>query len=514
MPDGADLEYLALLEEEDRRASQKSFLRYYMRMTGFEPPAHVKLACRLAQRIEEDVVDRAMVFMPPRHVKTTLFSHLFPSWVIGRHPQSPVMGVAHTDRYAKKIGSKVRGYMRNPAWPWPEVSLSSDTAAKEAFATAQGGEYNAFGMFGGNQHGNPAEWLIMDDIIKGRKIAMSPHMRDEAWETYRTDLLSRLQGRRKQLMIFTRWHMDDPAGRILPIDFDGRTGWYRDRETGEKWFVLSLPAVAERDDDPLGREIGDWLWPEAFGEKELGGIRKRGGWVWSALFQQHPSPEEGLMFTAEHLAARFNPGMLDRTSLQIYISSDYATTDEAGAPDPDYTVHMVWGVDPDWNIYLLDGWRGRREADKWVREFLRLVKKWKPIRAVEEQGQIIKSVGPFLKMMMRQQRVFVQRTQITSSTSKEQRAHSLLGMASMGKMYLPQRDKISGEFLSFVDAFEQELMQFPTGRHDDTVDAATLLGRFLDRMIEGRRPEGKVSPHGDTLDDLWSRHDEERPEDW
>ncbi|WP_273280930.1 phage terminase large subunit [Pseudooceanicola atlanticus] len=509
--DGTDLQLLEIEEEEDRRAAQRSFLRFYMRMTGFQPPMHVRVACKLAQAIEEDKVDRAMIFMPPRHAKTTLFSHLLPAWVIGRNPGTAVMGVAHTDRYGKKIGGKVRGYMRHPAWPWPEVTLSGDTQAKEAFATPQGGEYNAFGMFGGNQHGNPAEWLFMDDIIKGRKIAMSPHMRAEAWETYRTDLLSRLQGRAKQLMIFTRWNEDDPAGRILPENFDGRSGWYRDRETGEKWYVLSLPAVAEHDNDPTKRKIGDWLWPEAFGEKKLGAMQKRGGWVWSALYQQRPSPQEGLMFTAD-MIQRYEPGRLNKMALNIYISSDYAVTEEAGAPDPDYTVHMVLGVDSDHNIFLLDMWRGRSTSDVWVNQWIRLVKKHKPLRAIEEGGQIIRGVGPFLKLIMKREKVFVNRVQINSTTqsgNKEQRAHALLGMASMGKLFLPRRDQIPKYLLTHLDAFEKELLQFPAGRHDDTVDAATLFGRFIDRILEGKDEDRRTAPHEETLEDLFEHHDDE-----
>ena len=435
-------------------------------------------------------------------------SILMPSWIMGRHPQTPIMSVAHTDRYAQKIGGKVRNLVRSPQWPWPEVTLAGDTAAKQAFATPQGGEYNAFGMFGGNQHGNPAEWLFMDDIIKGRKIALSPHMRDEAWDTYRTDLLSRLQGRAKQLMVFTRWHQDDPAGRILPENYDGQSGWYQDRETGEKWYVLSLPAVAEHENDPMGRAPGEWLWPDQFSEAKLGGMRKRGGWVWSALFQQRPSPEEGLMFQAHHLETQYSPGTLNLTGLEVYISSDYAVTEEAGANDPDYTVHLVWGVDQDWNVYLLDGWRGRSSADTWAREWIRLCKKWKPLRAGEESGQIIKGVGPFLKMMMQKEQVYVSRVQLHSGTSKEQRAHALLGMMEMGKVFMPRKTEIHGSFLALVEAFEKELLQFPAGRHDDIVDAATLFGRMLDKIIAGR-DQPRRDPHtGETLDDLWEQHDE------
>jgi predicted phage terminase large subunit-like protein len=502
----SNAEYLALLDEQDRRLAQRSFLAYYMRMTGFRPPKHIKIMCRLLQALEDDKVDRAMLFLPPRCAKTTVGSHLFPSWIMGRHPTSPIMSVAHTERYAKKIGARVRQYIRSPEWPWPEVCISSESSAKEAFAVSAGGEYNGFGMFGGNQHGNAAEWLFMDDIIKGRKLALSPHMREEAWETYKTDLDSRLQGRCKQLLIMTRWHPDDPPGRILPADYDGRTGWYRDRETGEPWYVLSLPAVAEHENDPMGRAAGEWVWPGRVDETTRGGTRRRGGWIWSALYQQRPSPEEGLMFRAEHIQ-RYDPLSIDLSRMQIYMASDYAVTAEAGASDPDYTVHEVWGVDDDWNIHLLDGWRGRTEPDRWAQEWIRLAKKWKPLRAGEEAGQIIRSVGPFLKRMMHDERVFVDRVQLTSTANKEQRAQSLLGMAAMGKLFLPHRTKVQGDMLALLDAMEAELLQFPAGKHDDTVDAATLFARMLDRIVAGQRPSA-ISAHGNTMDALWSQHDE------
>jgi len=416
------------------------------------------------------------------------------------------MSVCHTDRYAKKIGNNVRKYLKLPQWPFDDIGLSQDTAAKEAFQTNFGGEYNGFGMFGGNQHGNPADWLFMDDIIKGRKIALSPHMREEAWETYKADLDSRLQGRAKQLMTFTRWNIDDVAGRILPEDFDGKSGWYRDRETGEKWYVLCMPAVAEREDDILGRKIGEWIWPGRVDEEKRGGTQKRGGWIWSALYQQRPTPEEGLMFNDEHML-RYDPNEIDLTSLQIYLTSDYATKAEAGARDPDYTVHMVWGVDQEYNIYLLDMWRGRFQADVWSKHWIRLAKKWKPLRAGEEAGQIINTVEPFLKLMMEQERVYVDRVQLASVVSKEQRAQGLLGMASMGKVFLPHRDKISKVFLQYLDAFEKELKQFPAGKHDDTVDAATLFTRMLDRIIAGKKPGKKPSDGDPTFDDALAAHD-------
>jgi predicted phage terminase large subunit-like protein len=505
----AALEELLLREELERRRATESYLAFYMRMTGYYPPRHLRLMARLYEAMENDLIDRAMLFAPPRHIKSLSATTLFPAWLMGRHPDTKIMSVVHTQNYGNKIGRNVRNLLKKPEWPFEAVQLADDSQAKHQWATTAGGEYNAFGAIGGNQHGNPAEWLFMDDIVKGRKIAMSPHMREEVWETYKTDLLSRLQGRAKQLMVFTRWHQDDPAGRILPEDYDGRTGWYKDRETGEPWYVLSLPAVAEHEDDPLGRKPGEYLWPENFGEKKLGGVRKRGGWMWSALFQQRPSPQEGMMFTDEHIM-RFDLAKIDLTRLQIYIASDYAVTEEMQGDNPDWTVHQVWGVDYERNIYLLDMWRGRTESDQWVLRWIGLVLKWKPLRAFEESGQIIKAVGPLIRTLMAEHEAYVDRVQLTSTQDKPSRAQALLGWAAMGKMFIPTLNSTPVAWLPHLEAFLLELKQFPTGRKDDTVDAATLFARGLDRIVTGQHPGKRPSPHGDSLDDLWSRHDEEQ----
>ena len=85
-----------------------------------------------------------------------------------------------------------------------------------------------------------------------------------------------------------------------------------------------------------------------------------------------------------------------------------------------------------------------------------------------------------------------------------------LSMAAMGKFFLPDRATAPKHMLLLLDIFEKELKEFPGGKHDDTVDAATLFARILDRIIEGRPAKPRNSPHGDTMDDLWSRHDEEK----
>jgi predicted phage terminase large subunit-like protein len=512
--DDLDDEYLALQEAANQELARTDFLAFYMRQTGFFPPKHFRLIAKLLQAMEEDRIDRAMLMAPPRHIKSLGATILFPAWIMGRHPSTALMSVVHTQHYASKIGRNVRNQLLKPQWPFPDVQLSGDSTAREQWATPQGGEYNGFGAIGGNQHGNPAEWLFMDDLVKGRKIAMSPHMREEIWETYKTDLLSRLQGRRKQLLLGTRWHQDDPMGRILPESFDGQSGWYKDRETNEKWFVLCLQAVAEHANDPLGRKPGEWLWPEAFGEAQLGGTRKRGGPMWSALFQQRPSPEEGLMFTKDHWQ-RYIPGKLDITRMQIYGASDYAVTEEGtSSPNPDWTVHQVWACDEEMNLYLLDMWRGRTTPDVWVNHWIRLVLKHKPLRWFEESGQIIRAVGPLIRSQQIEHRAWVDRVQITSATDKPSRAQTLLGLGALGKIFLPWPNMVDEAMLTHLQAFETEMLTFPAGTKDDTVDTATLLARGIDRMVGGTAPRKPPNPAGETLDELFERSERDKKRRW
>jgi predicted phage terminase large subunit-like protein len=210
------------------------------------------------------------------------------------------------------------------------------------------------------------------------------------------------------------------------------------------------------------------------------------------------------MFTAEHIR-RYDRAAIDLTRMQVYIASDYAVTEDGQGDNPDWTVHQVWAVDDERNIYLLDMWRGRTQSDTWVREWIRLVQKWKPLRAFEEGGVILRAVGPIISAMMQDNRVFVSRMQIASITDKPSRAQALLGLASMGKMYLPHRHQVSKAQLVHLDAFEKELLTFPRGTKDDTVDAATLFARGIDKVLLGQKPQKARSPHGDTLDDLWEK---------
>jgi predicted phage terminase large subunit-like protein len=164
--------------------------------------------------------------------------------------------------------------------------------------------------------------------------------------------------------------------------------------------------------------------------------------------------------------------------LRIYGASDYAVTEGDG----DWTVHIVIGVDPDDNIYVLDLWRGQTTSDQWVQALIDLIRLHKPLMWVEEQGQIIKSIGPFLEKRMKEERVYCRREQVASAADKPTRGRSIQARSSMGKVYLPEK-------ASWVNAFTQELLMFPAGKHDDQVDAFGLIGRMIDELIPASKPK-------------------------
>jgi predicted phage terminase large subunit-like protein len=275
----------------------------------------------------------------------------------------------------------------------------------------------------------------------------------------------------------TRWHEGDLAGRILDEMQHG----------GSQWEILSLPAQAE-ENDSLGRSPGEFLWgDDDYGyasllqEQKATQIPRN----WSALYQQRPTPESGDYFKAEWLKPYEQ--VPARETLTIYGASDYATTADGG----DYTCHLVVGIDPEENLYVLDLWRMQATPDKWADAFCDLVKEWKPLDWAEETGQIKASVGPFLDKVQRERRAYVNREAFPTKGDKAKRAQSIRGRMAQQGLYVPMRADWYGDFRS-------ELLSFPAGRHDDQVDALGLIGQLLDLMVAGKRnkPPPKIQRDG------------------
>lgn len=433
------------------------------------------------EAIERGDVDRLMLMLPPGSAKSTYASMLFPAWFMGRNPERSVIAASHTAELSERFGRRVRNIVAGDEFANVfGFGLADDSQAAGRWETARGGEYYATGV-GGSVTGRRADLAIIDDPVRSREDADSERGRESAWQWYVNDLLTRLKPGARQILVMTRWHEDDLGGRIL------------ERES-HKWRVVKLPMLAGPN-DPLGRKEGDRLWPEWFTDEMIETARMDSR-AWNALYQQSPAPESGDYFKREWF--RYYDEAPPR--LQIYGASDYAITAKGG----DYTVHGVFGVDREQRIYLLDLWRQQTTSDVWIDSFLDLVDRWKPIQWAEEQGQIIKSLDPFINKRSQERRVYVAREQFTSLTDKASRAQAIRGRMAQGMVYFPRQ-------APWLAELERELLTFPVGANDDQADVLSLFGRMLDQLSSIAPPV--VKQREDRWDRAFARMDN-GDDDW
>lgn len=416
---------------------------------------HKKIAHHLERVIKGDC-KRLMLLLPPRHGKSELASKRFPALALGWRPDLQFISASATSGLAEDFGRDVRNIIGSEDYKnlFPNTALAEDSQAKGKWNTSAGGIYYAVGV-GGAVIGRGADIFLIDDPYASMADAESETTRKNVLNWYSGTVYNRLQPGGAIVLINHRMHEDDLTGALLEQQAAG----------GDHWDVVELPAI---NDD------GEALWPDAYPIEALENIRRNTfPRYWSALYQQRPAPEEGEYFKREW----FRWYQTAPTHLRTYGASDYAVTAKGG----DYTVHAVIGVDPDDNIYVLDVWRAQAESHIWVESFIDIVAKHKPLNWAEEQGQIIKSLGPFIDKRMRERRVYCRREQMASVADKPTRCRAFQARAAMGKVYLPHG-------ASWVPDLLAEMTSFPAGKHDDQVDALGLVGRLIDTMVGGRAP--------------------------
>lgn len=417
---------------------------------------HARIAKKL-QAVERGEIKRLAIFMPPRHGKSMLTSEFFPAWYLGRNPEKYIIAASYAQELSDDFGRKVRNQLLAPEFQriFPGSVLRADSSSARRFNTEAGGAYFAVGV-GGPVTGRGAHILLIDDPVKNREEAESETIRRKVVDWYTSTAYTRLMKDGAIVLIQTRWHEDDLAG------------WILNNSQHEGWDILNLPAL---DDDNIA------LWEEQYPAERLMEIRRTiGERDWSALYQQRPSPEDGNYFKREWIRLYEQAPV----HLRIYGTSDYATKDGKG----DWTVHAVWGVDPDGNVYLLDLWRAQTDSLVWVETLISLARQYKPLEWGEEGGQIINSVGPLITKRQKETGVFFYRNQYPSTADKSIRAQAIRGYMSAGKVYLPKNAPWLADLVS-------ELLSFPAGRHDDQVDAFSLLGRMLARLMDADVPKRK-----------------------
>lgn len=465
--------------------------------------AHHALLLTKLQGIEDGTIPNLMVLMPPGSAKSTYSDVVFVPWFMARRPRRNVILASYASDIAKKQGRRARQLIQSKSFfNLTGVALKDDQKAADEWALTNGSEYMAGGLLSGLT-GNRAALGILDDPIRGREAAESETIRNKTWDAYIDDFCSRLIPGAPQVMILTRWHEDDPAGRILPEGWDGESGWFDGRD-GRKWYVICLPAIADRKDDPLGRKIGETLWPEWFSHQHWEPF-KRNPRTWASLYQQKPTAQEGTFFKREWFR-RYRKGS-EPKQLHKYMSSDHAP---AGQEDSDFSCFRVWGVDPIGDLYLLDGFRSQETMDKSIDKVVGdkkqgkvgLIQRHKPFAWFPEDDNNWKAIAGFVTRMMREQGVYCRIEPISPHGSdKSTKAQSFQAMASMGAVWIPEGPE--------GDDIIEQYIKFPSGRNDDEVDAGAVIGRAIDQAHPAIEKRPQQAKKRDSWDRAFNEDDDE-----
>jgi predicted phage terminase large subunit-like protein len=432
-------------------------------------------------------IDRLIVTMPPQHGKSELISHWLPAWYLGRHPDRKVLLGSYQAEQAQIWSVRARQTLGAfGPWIW-ETELDQRRLRADWWWTTGGGYMAADGL-GGAFTGKGAHLLIIDDPIKGYEEAASATMRDKAWEWWTMTLISRLQQEHAVILVQTRWHEDDLAGRLI--------------EEGE-WTVLNLPAFAESDDDPLGRRIGDPLCPELHSKEKLERQRRTSGeYAWTALYQQRPAPLQGFLFKREYFRSwteetvgadtfyvLHSPGGSKRYPQGGCARFQVVDVAASAKETADFTVVSTWAATPDRKLLLLDVRRRRFEEQQMLRFVASVNDEWDrcPIY-VERVGA---NVGAPLSQFLRMQGRAV--ADVFPRGDKLVRAQSAIIAYERGDVFHPRS-------ASWLPEFEFELLSFPNAKHDDQVDCLAHACRLLPGLgvVKVREPR-RVTVMGGVL---------------
>lgn len=467
---------------------------------------HHILICDLMQRTMETPMGRAIVTMPPGSAKSSYASVVSPAWALSRWAGYRIIIASYNTKIAAKQSRKARALCRSEKHVsiWKDrPTLAGDQKAVDQWALSNGSEFMAAGMMAGIT-GNRANGFLMDDPIKGREEADSETIRDKVYDEYIDSATTRLLPGGWIVLITTRWHEDDPAGRILPADYGGESGRILCRD-GQYWEVLNLPAKAVHADDPLGRAEGEYLWPEWFPREHWAQWENnpRAARTWSALFQQSPTAGEGLEFKREWFkwydpdVEPGTPGGLPK-QLTIYGASDYATKEDKG----DFTEHGIIGLGEAKTkilinerpvsaspFYFLDWWYGQKTTDVTIAAFVGLVHGRHPRRWWHEGGPIDNAIAPAVKTAMKEHQppVHVNIKPLPSIKNKATKLASFQARAAAGLVYMPLNRP-------WAKRLVDQLCAFPAGKYDDGADVCGLLGRGVDDMMSPHEPVEVVKP--------------------
>ena len=486
-----------------RRKAQSNIYDYidFMESTGlldvkFKPAEHHKLVIDDLHEMIEGKCEKEAFSLPPGSAKSTYISVILPTFLMMKDPTINILCISNSESLAEDFARRRRTLMRSDQWKLLSgTTLQPDAQSLGSMTTVKGGVLYAAGA-GSTITGLRADWIIMDDLVKGFEQANSITQLDKIWNWLLSDARSRLKPNGRELIVATRWSALDPIGRVIELTEQGK----------EDWKYIRIPMECDTADDPLGRKIGDPLWTEWFTPKMLNDA-KRDPAIWICLYQQSP-----LTSTGEWLPPEYINLVPDAPKLLRYIIGvDIALTI---SDKSDFTVFAVMGVTENKDLCLVDLYRNQDSVDKTSSALVKWCKKYNPTSVLMDDDNASKVYARLVWEESKKQGVAVPLKLVpTRNRDKETRA-------------APLRSYFLQERISIVQApwntdLLYELSRFPVVRHDDQIDAMGLPAAELIKISAPKREEKTIDPKktvigisggqlvlNESLDDLFSNNEQ------
>lgn len=397
-----------------------------------------------------------LVFMPPRHGKSELCTVGFPAWYLGRNPTKEVITVSYSGELAQDFGGKTRTLVGSDAYQAIfDIKLKEDEQGKAKWKTEKGGSYTSVGV-GGSVTGRGANILIFDDPIKNRQEAESETYRQAVWDFFTSTAFTRLEPNGVVVVILTRWHVDDLAGRILA-----------NAQLAQRCKIIHFPAIAIRDEDH--RKQGEALWPERFPISALEEIKSTiGPYDFEALYQGSPVLTESQEFKPEWYK------YVTQEEVNNKLTKKILTIDPAisKASQADWTGFADNSIDQEkfWNIRA---WHQRLNPDELVNAIFALHEQRRYDQIGIEETTFTQGLKPYLDAEQRRRGIFLPITPLKHrQIAKEIRIRGLIPLYASGSIR-----HIKGQ----CSALEQEFAQFPNGLNDDIIDALAYQLQIMEK---------------------------------
>ena len=451
------------------------------------PSRFHKHLCNTVQEFVERPTDKAyeilIINTPPQVGKSTSLTETFPSWYLMKHPDESVIQVSYGDDLAERFGKRNLEKVKEYGNIFGVQVDPKKATSREFQILGRRGRMISKGI-GSGLTGHSGHLIIIDDPIKNREQADSESVRDSVWDEFADSILTRTQAGSKIILIMTRWHEDDLAGRIL-------------ENMPEVTQYVNYECECESDDDPLGRrkatedKVGEPLVPE-LGKDENWLIETKKNFIamnglrtWNALYQGHPTIAEGNILKKEwwqpYEVERYFEGTLKFDQMIMSVDATFKDGEKN-----DYVCIQVWGKKEN-RMYLVENVNEHLDFTKTVHRIRLLKARFPRIGAILIED---KANGSAIINVLKHEILGI--IPIQPDASKESRVNAVSFSIEAGNVYVPTDREWKHKFI-------EQCAKFPNDKHDDMVDA---MSQALSRLIFSRK--GRVRGAFKSKIDSWS----------